>query len=104
MDAILDTRIDAALNAFLSLYLAKQMMTGVTDRVRRLQDLYLSSVETVARMELYGFGFDREKYDELVAYLKKDIEKILKEIYQMAGGEWNLDSSKETSRVMLSSG
>lgn len=102
MKAMNDSRIDAALDAFLSLHLSKQLMTAATDRVRRLQDLYLSSVETIARTELYGFAFDREKYDEMVGYLKKDIEKLTAEIHGLAGEEWNIDSSKETSNVRRS--
>lgn len=92
-------RVDAALDAYLSLHLPRGLIDIADERTRRLQDMYLNSVETVARTELYGFAFDRKKYEKLVSYLVDEMTNDEKEIYRLAGERWDLNSPKETAHV-----
>jgi len=92
-------RMQAALEAYLSLQLPKGLIATATDKIRRLQDIYLKSVETVARTELYGFAYSRGKCEKLVAYLVNEMANNEKEIYLLAGERWNLESHKDTANV-----
>ena len=97
-------RVDAALDAYLSLHLPRGLIDIADERTRRLQDIYLKSVETVARTELYGFAFDRKKHERMVSYLVNEMTNDEKEIYRMAGERWDLGSPKETAHVSLEFG
>lgn len=99
MSSATSPRISAALEAYLSLHLPKGVTAAATDRTRRLQDIYLKSVETVVRTELYGFAYDRKKFEKLAAYLVNEMANDEKEIYLLAGERWNLESAKQTANV-----
>ena len=66
-----------------------------------LKNIEIPIIDTIFRMEKTGIAVDFEKLDELELQFKNDIEKIQKEIYQMAGQEFNLNSPKQVSKILF---
>ena len=68
-------------------------------------DLY-ENIETrlarvLASMETIGFGTDRKILEGLKADLDKQIEAITSEIYDLAGSEFNINSTKQLGEVLF---
>lgn len=55
----------------------------------------------LASMEIIGFGTDREILEGLKADLDKQIEEITQEIYDLAGCEFNINSTKQLGEVLF---
>nr|WP_072537712.1 DNA polymerase I [Anaerococcus mediterraneensis] len=55
----------------------------------------------LASMEIVGFSTDRDVLEELKADLDKQIEEISKEIYELAGSEFNINSPKQLGEVLF---
>ncbi|WP_311376355.1 DNA polymerase I [Anaerococcus lactolyticus] len=68
-------------------------------------DLYENIEKRLARvlasMEIIGFGTDREILEGLKADLDKQIEAITAEIYDLAGSEFNINSTKQLGEVLF---
>ncbi|WP_276887042.1 DNA polymerase I [Anaerococcus lactolyticus] len=55
----------------------------------------------LASMEIIGFGTDRKILEGLKADLDKQIEAITSEIYDLAGSEFNINSTKQLGEVLF---
>ncbi|EEI87347.1 DNA-directed DNA polymerase [Anaerococcus lactolyticus ATCC 51172] len=68
-------------------------------------DLYENIEKRLARvlasMEIIGFGTDRKILEGLKADLEKQIEAITSEIYDLAGSEFNINSTKQLGEVLF---
>ena len=68
-------------------------------------DLYENIEKRLARvlasMETIGFGTDRKILEGLKADLDKQIEAITSEIYDLAGSEFNINSTKQLGEVLF---
>ena len=68
-------------------------------------DLYENIEKRLARvlasMEIIGFGTDRKILEGLKADLDKQIEAITSEIYDLAGSEFNINSTKQLGEVLF---
>lgn len=68
-------------------------------------DLYDNIEKKLARvlasMEIVGFGTDREILEGLKADIDEQIEEITQEIYDLAGSEFNINSTKQLGEVLF---
>ncbi len=68
-------------------------------------DLYENIEKRLARvlasMEIIGFGTDRKILEGIKADLDKQIEAITSEIYDLAGSEFNINSTKQLGEVLF---
>lgn len=58
-------------------------------------------VSILAEMELFGIKVDREKLSKLSVELEKEKEKLQKNIYSLAGEEFNIDSPAQLSKILF---
>ena len=68
-------------------------------------DLYENIEKRLARvlasMEIFGFGTDRKILEGIKADLDKQIESLTKEIFDLAGSEFNINSTKQLGEVLF---
>ncbi|WP_311482302.1 DNA polymerase I [uncultured Anaerococcus sp.] len=57
--------------------------------------------KVLASMEIIGFGTDRKILEDIKADLDKQIEELTKDIYDMAGSEFNINSTKQLGEVLF---
>ena len=60
----------------------------------------LPLVEVLASLEYWGFKVDKESLKDLSCILDKKIEEISKEIYEMVGEEFNINSPKQLGIIL----
>ena len=72
-----------------------------TDMLGLYNDIELPLCEVLASMEHYGVRADTDGIREFGVSLKKDIESITKKIYELAGGEFNIASTKQLGEVLF---
>ncbi len=64
-------------------------------------DVELPLVEVLASMEYYGFNIDEEELNRLGDEYEKEINQLIKEIHDMAGVEFNINSPKQLGEVLF---
>ena len=88
--------------AYFSLNLFKRV-TGDLEKYSSLNlynDLEIPLVDTLADMEIEGFPVDVNVLDEFGNDYKKRIDSISKEIYDLAGEEFNIASPKQVKEIL----
>ncbi len=74
-------------------------------RELELEDLFykveMPLVKVLADMEYEGINLDVEFLHKFSEELEKDIERLRKEIYELAGVEFNVDSPKQLSQLLF---
>ncbi len=55
----------------------------------------------IKKMEVYGILIDKKYFTALSAEYHTELDKLTKKIYQMAGGEFNINSPKQLSEVLF---
>lgn len=77
----------------------------VAEDAASLMDLYskieLPLVKTLALMERRGIYVDRELLKEMTERFKKEVEALQKEIYELAGQEFNINSPKQLGVILF---
>lgn len=58
-------------------------------------------VYVLASMQILGFKVDREKLKEFGEGLSDSLELLTKDIYELAGGEFNINSTKQLGTVLF---
>ena len=71
---------------------------GCTDLYENIE---LPLTVVLARMELEGFPLDANKLEELGEIFKQQLEGYRKEIYALAGEEFNIDSPKQVGVILF---
>ncbi len=70
-----------------------------------LSDLFwkieMPLVHVLAHMELRGVKVDRERLESLGKYISLRLEELEKEIYRLAGEEFNINSPRQLSRILF---
>lgn len=61
----------------------------------------LPLVEVLASMEYDGFKIDKEELERLGREYDEEIKSLTKEIYDLAGGEFNINSTKQLGEVLF---
>ncbi|MFM8849805.1 MAG: DNA polymerase I [Cytophagales bacterium] len=68
---------------------------------RLMRDVEMPLVHVLASMEFEGVALDEEALKWMSDALKKDSEKVQKEIYEIAGQEFNIGSPKQLGEVLF---
>lgn len=97
--------------------LARDYLCSRADATLRLQDLMLEEirqaqleflftrvemplVEILADMEYEGIGVDLAQLKEMSAELGRRLEDLTREIWELAGGEFNINSTRQLGQVL----
>ncbi len=65
------------------------------------RDIEMPLVDVLASMEFEGVSVDEETLKWMSEALRKDSEKVQKEIYQLAGMEFNIGSPKQLGEILF---
>jgi DNA polymerase I len=68
---------------------------------RLLYDLEMPLVSVLAQMEYEGVNIDKDTLQWMSEALKKDSEKVQKEIFEQAGTEFNIASPKQLGEILF---
>ena len=71
------------------------------DAVKLYETLEVPLIDTLANMEIEGFPLDAKKLDEFGDVYKEKLNGLSKEIYEMAGEEFNIASPKQIADVLF---
>ena len=71
------------------------------DAIKLYETLEVPLIDTLADMEIEGFPLDAKKLDEFGDVYKEKENALAKEIYDMAGEEFNLASPKQIADVLF---
>ena len=72
-----------------------------TDELNLFYDIEMPLVTVLASMQLEGFKVDREKLEEFGKELSSNIDVLTQQIYSLAGGEFNINSTKQLGEVLF---
>lgn len=72
-----------------------------TDEIRLLNEIEIPLARVLANMEKEGFLVDSKGIKEYGEQLSSQIEELTKEIYILAGGEFNINSPKQLGEVLF---
>lgn len=83
---------------------SKEILEDKLDEYHML-DLYkeieIKLSKVLADMEIVGFVTDKKVLEDLKENIDKDIDKITEEIYELAGSEFNINSTKQLGEVLF---
>ncbi|NMM64419.1 DNA polymerase I [Clostridium sp. P21] len=88
-------------------YLLKDVFEKLSNEIKELgMEELLYKVEqpltlVLASMEYEGFKVDRSKLEELGEKFKIEIDKLQKDIYDLAGEEFNINSPKQLGKILF---
>ena len=68
---------------------------------RVYQDIELPLVPILANMEIRGVQFDAVVFVDILEKVRAKIQKLEKRIYELAGGEFNINSTKQLRGVLF---
>ena len=68
---------------------------------RLMRDVEMPLVHVLAAMEFEGVALDEQALQWMSEALKKDSEKVQKEIYEIAGQEFNIGSPKQLGEILF---
>ena len=71
------------------------------DLTKLFNEVEMPLVDVLYNMEVNGIKIDTEVLKELSEFLEHNIIELNKEIYALAGEEFNVNSPKEFSRILL---
>ncbi|MDD2482511.1 MAG: DNA polymerase I, partial [Lutispora sp.] len=64
-------------------------------------DVEIPLIEVLADMEHEGFKVDKERLQELSSLFSERLSRLTKEIYELAGEEFNINSTKQLSVILF---
>ena len=65
------------------------------------EDIEIPLMEVLVDMELTGVKINRDKLKGIGILLENEIEKLKKEIYSLAGEEFNIGSPKQVGEILF---
>ena len=71
------------------------------DEVELFNDIEMPLVEVLSEMQYEGIQIDKEELEEFGKNLKQKIEEITKEIYNLSGTEFNINSPKQLGEILF---
>ena len=71
---------------------------GLTDL---MADLEMPLLPILTRMELAGIGIDEDFFRTMRSRLKRELDLIQEEIFKVAGGDFNLNSTQQLRRLLF---
>jgi DNA polymerase-1 len=93
----------AAAEADLTLRLADKMLERIREQglVEVLDTMELPLVEVLAELETAGVRVDRERLQAMSRDMERQIDALTREIYALAGGEFNINSPIQLREVLF---
>ena len=97
---------DKNLNTLYS-YLIYKLYELTTKKLEELEELDLFKniemplVEVLSEMQYEGIQIDKDELEEFGTRLKENIAKLTSEIYELAGNEFNINSTKQLGEVLF---
>lgn len=73
----------------------------VDENLELFHKMELPLLEVLAEMEINGVYLDREHLRKLSQQMEGDLKKLVKEIYSLAGEEFNINSPKQLSVILF---
>ena len=74
---------------------------GKIEAIKLYETLEVPLIDTLADMEIEGFPLDAAKLDEFGNVYKEKLDALSKEIYEMAGEEFNIASPKQIGDILF---
>ena len=74
---------------------------GKIEAIKLYETLEVPLIDTLADMEIEGFPLDANKLDEFGDIYKEKLDVLSKEIYDMAGEEFNIASPKQIGDILF---
>ncbi|HSH01565.1 MAG TPA: DNA polymerase I [Anaerolineae bacterium] len=100
--AIEDAAPYGAADADITLRLHEKLHKELEEKgLMSLMELEVSLIPILAAMEQAGIGLDQEFFAEMQAELETDIAKIEAEIHEIAGEEFNVNSTQQLSDILF---
>jgi DNA polymerase-1 len=90
-----DADVPLRLKAILEPRLEAQNLTPL------FRDLEIPLIEVLAEMEFNGVRIDPERLKELDAKFTEQVTQLQKDIYEIAGGEFNIDSRNQLAKLLF---
>ncbi len=87
--------------------LIKELSAVLMENLKKLDmeklfyELEMPLVEVLASMESLGFKVEKKELEKLGDNFKSEIEKVQREIYEMAGEEFNIGSPKQLGKILF---
>lgn len=93
----------AAEDADITLRLAQKLLPQLQDDALRklFRDVEMPLVEVLARMEWCGIRIDADLLGELSASMNEKLVALEEQIYQLAGGSFNINSPKQLGEILF---
>lgn len=93
----------ACQDAHLAISLSQALWPKVQERKldRLYQEIELPLIEVLAEMELHGVKLDVDLLRSLSAELESQLSRLEKQIYEMSGQEFNINSPQQLSQVLF---
>ena len=79
--------------------LEKDMIEKGLDKL--FNEVEIPLVEVLARMEINGVAIDKEYLTKLSKEFEHKLDKLTKDIYELAGEEFNINSPKQLSKILF---
>ena len=90
-----DSDVTFKLKAILEKKLRKKDLEGLSSKVE------IPLIDVLTNMEFWGVSVDVEYLNKLSKELGRDIKKLEKNIYELAGEEFNINSSKQLQIILF---
>lgn len=65
------------------------------------REIEMPLIEILARMELAGIAIDRDEFIAMAETIDKDIDALTKEIHELAGVEFNINSPRQLGEILF---
>lgn len=69
--------------------------------LKLFEDVEIPLAEVLAKMEIEGFPLDIKKLEEIGSTFRTKLEQSAKEIYELAGEEFNISSPKQVAKILF---
>ncbi|MCL2256485.1 MAG: DNA polymerase I, partial [Firmicutes bacterium] len=87
--------------ALISIYEELTKAIKIEGKERLYFDIELPLVEVLGKMEKRGFKIDRKKLDEFDRHFSEILNDLQKQIHELAGQEFNINSPKQLAKVLF---
>jgi len=97
-----DATIYASEDAWMTLKLYKLFIQKLEDELKKeAKEVEYPFINTLLSMENTGIKIDREFLQKLLEKADKTIQELTKDIYQLAGSEFNINSTKQLGEILF---
>jgi DNA polymerase-1 len=85
------------------LRLSERMESRIAeDELSRVyREIELPLIEVLAAMELSGIAIDGEEFERMSAELETELQRLTREIYELAGVEFNINSPRQLGEILF---